>query len=103
MEAGILQIWLSIKWLVFAAMGSGLTVIMDKTDNTNKQKFLLFIFGAIVSIIAGGASIEYFNIKGNAVQGFVYWAWGVWGMGIVIQITQQIPNILANLRDKFTK
>ncbi len=103
MESGIWQVWLSIKWLVFAVVGSGLSVMMDKAESTNKKKWLLFIFGAIVSIIAGGASIEYFSIKGGAVQGFIYWAFGVWGMGVINQVTQQIPATISNLRDKFTK
>lgn len=103
MEAAILQIWLTIKWVVFAAIGSGLSVMMDKEENTGRQKFFLFFCGALVSIIAGGACIEYFAVKGSAVQAFVYWSCGLWGMGILMQITKQIPIAISNLRDKFTK
>jgi hypothetical protein len=103
MESGIIQLWLAVKWLVFAAIGSGLSVLMDKTENTSRQKFYLFLLGAIISIFAGGAMIEWLNVKGPAIQGFIYWAWGLWGVGIVIQVTQQIPAAVSNLRDKFTK
>lgn len=99
----VLQLWITFKWVIFASIGSGLSVMMDKTQNTIKQKFILFIFGALVSIIAGGAFIEYCAIKGSAVQAFIYWSCGLWGMGIVLQVTKQIPEAIANLRDKFTK
>ena len=110
MESGILQIWLSVKWLVFAAIGSGISVLTDKEESTNKQKLLLFFVGAVVSIIAGGACIEVFQIHGGAVQGFIYWAWGLWGMGIILQITKLLPKLFdllpdgaKNLIEKFTK
>lgn len=103
MESGIIQLWLAVKWLVFAAIGSGISVMMDKTVNTTKRKFLLFIVGAIVSIICGGACIELFVIKGGAVQGFIYWAWGLWGMGIIVQIMEKLPTAVSNLVDKYTK
>lgn len=103
MESGLMQLWVLFKWILPAAIGSGLAVFIDSTESTFKRKFGLFLFGALVSILAGGACIEWFDIKGSAVQGFIYWAWGVWGMGIVIQITKQLPIIITNLRDKYTK
>jgi undecaprenyl pyrophosphate phosphatase UppP len=103
MESVVLQAWILFKWFLPAAIGSGLAVFIDKTENTVQRKIGLFIFGAIISIICGGACIEYFHITSSTFQGLIYWAWGVWGMGIVIQLTHQIPEAITNIREKYLK
>jgi hypothetical protein len=110
MESGIFQIGIFLKWLAIGAVGSGLSVFLDKEPKTFWTKCALFLFGAFIAIIAGAALIEVFQIKSPAVQGFAYWACGLWGMGIIIGITKQIPKVLdllpegaKNLIEKYTK
>ena len=106
----ILYIWASVKWWIFGAVGSGLSIMINKSEENTSQKFMLFASGAIVSVIGGEAIIEIFSITGKASQGLIYWSLGVWGMGIIIQMNKQIPkvfdmlpDIIKNIVEKFTK
>jgi hypothetical protein len=100
MGEGALQVWLVFKWLVPVAFGSGLAVFLDKTENTFKRKCCLFFFGAAISVIGGGAIIEHYPNLGNAAQGLIYFSLGLWGMGIVVQLSEKIPPAVSRLFDK---
>jgi hypothetical protein len=100
MGEGALQVWLVFKWLVPVAIGSGLSVFLDKTENTTKMKCWLFLFGASISVLVGGAIIEQYPTLGNASQGLIYFSLGLWGMGLIVQLTEKIPPAFSKLFDK---
>lgn len=99
MGEGALQVWLVFKWLIPVAVGSGLSIFLDKTENTTKRKCWLFLFGASISILLGGAIIEHYPHLGNAAQGLIYFSIGLWGMGIIVQMTEKIPPAFSKLFD----
>jgi len=103
MEAAFTHLWILFKWILPAAIGSALAVFIDNTEITYKRKIGLFFFGAFISIFVGGAIVEHYHITSSAVQGLIYFGLGVWGMGIVIQVSKQIPEAITNIREKYLK
>ena len=106
----IIYVWASIKWWIFGAFGSGLSIMINKSEENTSQKFMLFASGAMISVIGGEAIIEIFSISGKASAGLIYWSLGVWGMGIIIELNKQLPKIfdlfpemVKNIVEKFTK
>lgn len=100
MGEGALQVWLVVKWLIPAAIGSGLAVFIDDTENKLTAKAWWFFYGASISVIAGSAFIEWQNIQAQTMQGLIYFGIGVWGMGLSIQITKKIPSFINQIADK---
>lgn len=103
MGEAVLQAWLIFKWFVFAALGSGLAVFIDKTeekDNSWKRKLGWFFFGATMSIVFGSAFIEWQGIAAQAMQGAIYFGMGVWSMGIAIQVAEKLPSFINQIADK---
>ncbi len=110
MESGLWQLWIIFKWLLPAAVGSALAVFIDNTEITYKRKVGLFFFGAFISIIVGGAIVENYHIVNTPTQGLIYFGLGVWGMGIIIQVSKQLPEVakqipdaITNIREKWLK
>jgi len=94
MESLLIKIGVILKWLFPAAVGSGMAIFIAKEPNTDKRKFLLFIFGIAISGILGGGLVEYFSIHMTMVQAAIYFGVGVWGIGIITQINDQLPQLI---------
>jgi hypothetical protein len=88
---GLFQAWVIIKWLFIASLGSALAVFLNKTERTKFEKAAWFFFGAVTSIILGPVFIEWREIHSQAMQGLVYYAFGLWGMGLAIQTAERAP------------
>lgn len=89
-----------IKWIAPAAIGSGFAVFIDRTENTKLRRLGLFFFGAFIAAVFGGGMIEYWNIQPGFIQASIYMGWGLWGVGIVIQITHRTPEFISELKER---
>lgn len=96
MESILIKIGLILKWLIPAAVGSGMAIFLDKSVNTTRYKIGLFIFGVFVSAFFGGTMVEYWDIKFKMMQAAIYFSWALWGCGIIVQINDQMPEIIRN-------
>lgn len=89
-----------LKWIAPAAIGSGFAVFIDRTENATRRKLGLFLFGATLAAVFGGGMIEYWNIQPGFIQASIYMGWGLWGVGIVIQVTHLTPEFVRELKDR---
>lgn len=89
-----------LKWIAPAAIGSGFAVFIDRTENTKLRRLGLFFFGATLAAVFGGGMIEYWDIQPGFIQASIYMGWGLWGVGIVIQVTHITPEFVRELKDR---
>lgn len=101
MESLLIKLGIVLKWLLPASIGSGIAVLINKEKTTNLHKFLVFVFGLCISVFVGGGIVEYFDIQMKAVQATIYFGLGLWGIGILMQINEQMPQIFRALFSKF--
>lgn len=100
-KLGAILKWL-FPWIVPAAVGAGTAMVVGK-----KVPFWTgigyFFFGSIGAVIIGGGIIAFFHIKEEPICGLIYWVCGLWTMAIAIHTLDQMPQLIANIREKLTK
>lgn len=100
-SAFALKIFAVLKWLFPAALGSAIAVFIGERSTPGKS-MIMFVGGSSVASIFGGGIIEHWNIPIGMIQASIYLACGLWGMGVIIQIYQQLPVAVNKLIDKYT-
>lgn len=100
MEAVAIKFGLVLKWLIPSALGSAIGVYIGKRVNA-AEGFFLFVVGVGIAAYVGAGIVEYYAIQPGAIQACIYLGTGIWGLGIIIQITRQLPEIVKAKLEKW--
>lgn len=93
------------KWalgIIPAALGSAISLKVSGCKGSIAEMLIKFVFGLCIAYYFGGATIEYFRINNPSfVADAIKLTWGLFGMGIVTQIFNQLPEFIKAFRQKF--
>lgn len=102
MEALTIKMFAALKWLFPAVLGSAFAAYSGERQ-TPVKTFISFVSGVVTAAIFGGAAIQYWSVPVGWLQAAIYFSIGLWGMGIVIQISEKTPNAIDAIIQRLTR